>query len=117
MKKITPEELYQKLNSEENLVILDVRAEEKYNDYHIEATGIENMNINKTEIFNLEEIERAEINNLPKDKPIIVTCTTGNSATKCANILVKRDYDVAVLEGGITAWKEYNKEHSEGKSK
>ena len=117
MKTITPEELYQKLNSKENLVILDVRAEEKYNDYHIEATGIKNLNINKTEIFNLEENNREEISDLPKDKPIIVTCTTGNSATNCANILAERDYDVVVLEGGITAWKEYNEERSEGNSK
>ncbi|SOC39871.1 rhodanese-like domain-containing protein [Ureibacillus acetophenoni] len=108
MKTITPEELYQKLKSKENLVILDVRAEEKYNHYHIEASGITNLNINKTEIFNLEENDREEINNLPKDRAIIVTCTTGNSATKCANILAERDYDVVVLQGGITAWKEYS---------
>lgn len=107
MKTITPEELYQKMNSKENLVILDVRAEEKYNDFHINASGIESLNINKTEIFKLEETNSIEVNNLPKDKKFIVTCTTGNSATKCANILTEREYDVVVLKGGITAWKEY----------
>jgi rhodanese-related sulfurtransferase len=44
---------------------------------------------------------------LPKDKEIIVTCTTGNSATRCATILSEKDYHVVVLEGGITAWKNY----------
>lgn len=106
MKKITPEELYQKINSKENLTILDVRAEEKYNDFHIVASGIEGLNIKKNEIFKLED-NMKEVKSLPKDKKLIVTCTTGNSATKCANILAERDYDVVVLEGGITAWKEY----------
>ncbi|HLQ97547.1 MAG TPA: rhodanese-like domain-containing protein, partial [Candidatus Dormibacteraeota bacterium] len=32
------------------------------------------------------------------------TCTTGNSAGKCADILEDKGYQVTVLEGGITAW-------------
>lgn len=109
LKKITPEELFQKMNEQEKVVLLDVRAEEKYNDFHIEGPTIESQNINKTEVFNLEESQEKAIDSLPKDKEIIVTCTTGNSATKCANILSEQDYNVAVLEGGITAWKEFLK--------
>nr|WP_106782585.1 rhodanese-like domain-containing protein [Lysinibacillus timonensis] len=109
IKTITPEGLVQKMNDQEKIVLLDVRAEEKYNDYHIEDSSIENVNIDKATIFNLEESEEGSISMLPKDKEIVVTCTTGNSATKCANILSNRNYDVIVLEGGITAWKEYLK--------
>ena len=109
VKTITPEELFQKMNAQEKLVVLDVRAEEKYNDFHIEGSKIESLNINKADIFKLEENNQEDIHSLPKDKEIIVTCTTGNSATKCGNILSERDYDVVVLEGGITAWKEYLK--------
>ncbi|MBP0726019.1 rhodanese-like domain-containing protein [Bacillus sp. RG28] len=109
LKKISPEELYEKLNKQEKVVLLDVRAEEKYSDYHIEHSTIENLNINKNDIFNLVENKQDSITSLPKENEIIVTCTTGNSATKCATILSEREYDVTVLDGGITAWKEFLK--------
>ncbi|KGR73576.1 rhodanese-like domain-containing protein [Ureibacillus manganicus] len=109
VKTISPEELYRKINGQEKLVVLDVRAEEKYNADHIDGVNIESLNINKAEIFKLEENDQSNIDSLPKDKEIIVTCTTGNSATKCANILSERYYDVVILQGGITAWKEFIK--------
>jgi len=109
IKKISPEELFERMNNQEKLVLLDVRAEEKYNDYHIEHSSIENLNINKNDIFNLVENKEDAITLLPNKKEIIVTCTTGNSATKCATILSEKEYDVTVLEGGITAWKEFLK--------
>ncbi|WP_144543979.1 rhodanese-like domain-containing protein [Cytobacillus oceanisediminis] len=43
---------------------------------------------------------------MPKEKEIIVVCTTGNFAAKCAAILSEKEYNSIVLEGGITAWKE-----------
>lgn len=107
LRTITPADLYQKITSQEKVVLLDVRAEEKYNDYHIEGTNVESLNVIKSEIFNLDEIKHEGIQSLPKAQEIVVTCTTGNSASKCANILSSQNYDVLVLEGGITAWKEY----------
>jgi rhodanese-related sulfurtransferase len=107
LKKISPEKLYEKMKDQEKILLLDVRTEGKYNEFHIKDTSIENLNIPKTNIFNIAENKEAAINTLPKEKEIIVTCTTGNSATKCATILSEREYDVVVLEGGITAWKKY----------
>ena len=101
-KKITPKELHERLQSKEKLVLLDVRAEEKFNEFHIK----ESQNIPKTVIFQLGEKEVAPLS-LPKGQEIIVTCTTGNSAAKCAAILDNYDYDVTLLDGGLTAWKAY----------
>ncbi|MBS4201302.1 rhodanese-like domain-containing protein [Bacillus sp. FJAT-49732] len=109
IKVITPGELFQKMNAQEKVILLDVRAEEKYHDFHIVGSNVDSYNIHKEEIFNLEETENLANESLPKDKEIIVTCTTGNSATKCANVLSAHNYNVAVLEGGITAWTEYLK--------
>lgn len=105
IKTITAEELYKKMQMQEELLLLDVRAEDKYNQFHIEGDNIEGINIPKTKIFALEDEENiAELSN---NKEIVITCTTGNSATRCANILSERNYDVVVLEGGVTAWKEH----------
>ena len=107
IKTISPKELEERLKENAQTYILDVRAEEKYNDFHIEAAKIKNFNIPKTTIFELEEKSDEEVASLPKNHEIIVTCTTGNSAKKCATILSRKNYNVALLEGGITAWKEY----------
>ncbi|RUL51297.1 rhodanese-like domain-containing protein [Lysinibacillus antri] len=105
--KITPEQLFQKLQAEENVLLLDVRAEEKYKDFHIEDTNVHSVNIPKTEIFKLTEEREAVVPALPTDQEIVVTCTTGNSASKCATILAEKGLDVIVLDGGINAWKDY----------
>jgi rhodanese-related sulfurtransferase len=102
---ISPEELFAKMKREGKVNILDVRAEEKFKEFHIEGSGLETQNIPKTDIFE----GRESVAQIPKDAEIVVTCTTGNSATKCANILAEKDYNVLVLEGGITAWKEFIK--------
>ena len=111
LQKITPKELYEKLQSNEKLTLVDVRSEEKYKEYHIEFPLTESRNIPKTLIFGLEET--GDDLSLPKEREIVVTCTTGNSAAKCANILDSHGMKVTVLEGGLTAWKEYvNSLHS-----
>ncbi|PIC70338.1 hypothetical protein CSV77_09695 [Sporosarcina sp. P16b] len=107
VKMITAEELFRKIQTEQALVLVDVRAEDKYNQFHIEANTVEDINVPKTEIFMLDDEVENVLPQLSKNREMIITCTTGNSATKCANILSSRDYDVTVLEGGITAWKEY----------
>ena len=106
-KKISPNELQDRIAGEEKVVVLDVRAEEKYNHFHIESSQVVSFNIPKTDIFELED--GAELSALPKDRRIVVTCTTGNSAEKCAKILDSLGYQVEVLEGGLTAWKETRK--------
>ncbi|MGE8204677.1 rhodanese-like domain-containing protein [Heyndrickxia sp. NPDC080065] len=66
--------------------------------------------IPKTVIFDMEGKENNNDLPLPKHEEIVVTCTTGNSAMKCASILAEKDYKVTVLAGGLTAWKEYLKD-------
>jgi len=106
LKTISPQELQQRMKNDKQLCILDVRAEDKYENDHIEGSGIQSINIPKTLIFDLANDDA--IAGLPKDQEIIVTCTTGNSAKKCAAILKENDYNVTVLDGGITAWREFN---------
>ncbi|KON88789.1 beta-lactamase [Sporosarcina globispora] len=106
LKKISPKELYEKMK-QEKVTLLDVRAEEKYKTYHIEDCNIESLNIPKTSIYS-QTFEDAAVS-LPKEKEIIVACTTGNSASKCAEILSEKEYNAIVLDGGITAWMEYIK--------
>lgn len=106
VKKITAIELEKKM-TEEHSIILDVRAVEKYNTYHIQNNNLETINIPKTFILSDSEKNFEIQNALPKHNEIIVTCTTGNSAMKCASILAKNGYDVSVLDGGLNSWIEH----------
>lgn len=108
MRKITPKELDVKLATDQALV-LDVRAKEKYEKNPILHKNIENIHIPKTEIFNIGEKGMDSNLPLPDHKEIIVTCTTGNSAGKCATILEEQGYQVTLLDGGVTAWESYQK--------
>lgn len=103
IQKITPKELYNRLKNNDNTFVLDVRAEEKYNEFHTDGSH----NIPKLAIFELENEDKDDHLSLPKQQEIVITCTTGNSAMKCAKILENRDYKVSVLDGVITAWKDY----------
>lgn len=107
MKSISAAQLADKLSKNEKVTILDVRSPDKYNNYHINGAHVHSMNIEKTVIFEIQDGSTQEkISSLPKNKEIIVTCTTGNSAKKCADILSAQGYDVTLLSGGVTAWKE-----------
>lgn len=105
VKIISPEELLRKIQQQDQFLLLDVRAQEKFQEYYIEEAGLTAVNLPKNNIFEGNE----SVASLPKEKEIVVTCTTGNSAKKCANILAEQDYNILVLEGGITAWKEFVK--------
>jgi rhodanese-related sulfurtransferase len=102
---ISPKELYEKMKNGEKTYILDVRAEEKFNDFHIEGPEMFTHNVPKTNILEGGE----EMVPLHSDREVIVTCTTGNSAAKCAAILSEKDDHILVLDGGVTAWKEFLK--------
>ncbi|TDL64690.1 rhodanese-like domain-containing protein [Rhodococcus qingshengii] len=107
LKNITPKELHERILGEDQIILLDVRAVEKYKEFHIEDPQVVSLNIPKTEIYDLEEGD--VLSQLPKERPVVVTCTTGNSAAKCAKVLDSLGYQVEVLEGGLTAWKEFRK--------
>lgn len=102
---MTAKELAEKLTETEEVFILDVRSTDKYDAYHINNKNVLSLNIEKSNIFSLNE---EVFSSLPKNQEIIVTCTTGNSARKCADILYEKGFVVTVLSGGVTAWKEIN---------
>ena len=81
-----------------DVVLLDVRTADEYNEGHIQNA----LNINvKQDDF----IEKAK-STLPADKTIAVYCRGGKRSANAAGMLAKEGYKVVNLEGGIMAWKE-----------
>lgn len=107
MKKITPTKLREKLNHKK-MTILDVRSKEKFQMGRLKHENAENIHVHKDDIFALEETDEDVKLPFSKETEVIVTCTTGNSATRCTKILEEKGYNVTLLEGGMVAW---NQEH------
>jgi rhodanese-related sulfurtransferase len=90
---IGPEELTEKMKSGEDFFLLDVRTPTEYAAQAIEGSSL----------IPLQELER-RIDELPREKDIVVYCRVGNrSAYACAH-LARMGYNVKNLEGGIMLW-------------
>ncbi len=89
---IDSETLYQQLQNQDDIYLLDVREPSE-----LEVTMISGSeNIPLSDIFvegNLSEI--------PTDKPVVIVCGSGNRATIATYELAQHDIDFQVLDGGI----------------
>ncbi len=87
----------QKMVTEEGVLMFDVR----------EAVEVEMLAYDVANIVNvpLSELE-TRINEIPKDKKVILACRSGKRSGKAAKILAAHGYTNMVnLEGGIKAWR------------
>jgi rhodanese-related sulfurtransferase len=92
---ITPLEVKQKLDAKENVFILDVRQPEEY------AQGY----IPKAYLIPLGELDQ-RLNEVPKDKYLIVVCQSGGRSAKASQLLDDNGYENAHnMLGGTSAWK------------
>ena len=92
---ITPEEARNRLNSDETIILLDVRSEEEFLGEHIPGAILIPMD---------ELARRAETELADQGRTIIVYCRTGNRSDYAARLLAGLGY-VAVYDlGGIVDW-------------
>lgn len=98
-KSITSEKAYKMIENNQDLLILDVRSIEEYNEEHIKNS----INIPVNEIGNRFKEEVTE--NL--DKTILIYCRSGARAKQASELLVDLGYKNVIEFGGIIDWK-YN---------
>lgn len=95
-----PEEVYEKLKNDKNVVLLDVRTPLEHKRQNIEGS----LNIPLHELNNrINELEEY------KDKEIICYCRSGNRSLTAAFKLYNKGYKPANMKGGIINWNFSNK--------
>lgn len=95
VKLLTAEEAYQRMESGDPLIIVDVRTKEEYDTGHIEgAVLIPNEEIGITMPEQLPE----------KDAEILVYCRSGNRSAQAAEKLAGMGYTNVNDFGGINSW-------------
>ena len=92
---INAEELMQKIETNEDIYLLDVREPDELLQSKID--GAENIPL--AQIF-----EPNGMDGIPTDKPVIVICGSGNRATIATYALAQENINFKVLEGGMKAW-------------
>jgi len=90
---IGPDELNKKLNAGEDFLLLDVRTPQENAAEAIEGSYL----------LPLQELGR-RIDELPKDKEIVIYCRVGNRSAYACSYLSRMGYNVKNLEGGIMTW-------------
>ncbi|WP_134704415.1 MBL fold metallo-hydrolase [Ammoniphilus sp. YIM 78166] len=89
----------------EDLFILDVRNESDFNDWKIEGTSIEIINI---PYFDLLDGVDPALERIPDGKDVLVVCAKEGSSQFIAEQLAESGRsNVFYLEGGMKSWSEY----------
>ena len=83
-----------------DVVILDVRTTDEFNEGHIKGAIL--IDQNKSDF--LELVKQL----LPKEKTIAIYCRSGRRSANAAERLVKEGYKPVNLKGGILEWKKEN---------
>ncbi len=96
IKNKSPKEVYSILNSDEEIVLIDVRTPNEYNAGHI--NGAINIDVNSVDFIN-------KINELDKNKKYIVYCRSGVRSKHACEIMEKMGFkEVYNMDGGILSW-------------
>lgn len=94
-----------KMIEKDEVFILDVRTPAEFNSSHIEGATLIPVTNSGGSNLSPDQLLEARINEVPRDKKILVYCRTGHRSVTASNILVAAGYsDVYNMEGGITAW-------------
>jgi phage shock protein E len=95
-KKITSEEAKMMIDSEKDIIILDVRSQSEYDEGHIKNAIL----IPDTEIEKMAPINLAD-----KNAKILVYCRSGRRSELASKKLIEMGYTNVIDFGGIIDWK------------
>lgn len=97
---LSPSRAIRLMNNQSDTVVLDIRTTAEFKGGHIK--GAKNIPL-------ADFASSVDGLNDTKDKPVLVYCNTGNTATRAIKLLKNAGYGkINNLEGGIAAWKEAN---------
>lgn len=105
-KSITVAELQAKINSAEGVTILDVRANQAYEEWHIQGERVHSIN---TQNSKLKEQGVDSIQGLPQNQEVVAVCAKGIAAQETVALLEQGGRQAVFLEGGMGAWAQYYK--------
>lgn len=97
VKNISGEEAYKLINEDKELIILDVRSKEEYDNGHIPGAKLFPVQLIAKKINELDEYI---------DNPILVYCASGVRSPRAVDTLLENDFNnIYHLSRGISSWR------------
>jgi len=90
-REMSVDEAYQMYQS--GVFMLDVRSQSEWDEYHAPNTTL----------IPLDQLS-TRLNELPKDREILVICRTGNRSREARDILLAAGFNATSVAGGLSEW-------------
>jgi len=100
---IDPATLKARIDAGERVVILDVRSEGNYAEWHIDGDGVESYNVPYFE-FITEEFDRDLLGDVPDDEEVVILCAKGEASAYVGGLMAEHGFDVIHLADGMEGW-------------
>lgn len=106
--EISLRKFYERIQSEHDLVLLDVRNADVFSAWRIESRHTpETINVPYFQFVEEDTLEAA-IQQVPTDREVVVVCAHGGASDYVAEILRERGIRSVNLAGGMDAWGAYH---------
>jgi len=99
---IEAETLKERIDAGEDVTILDVRAEDEFDEWHIEGDSVEIVNVPYYGL--VDGLEEEDLERIPEGDPLVVLCAKGGSSELIAEMLVEEGRDAVSLAEGMNGW-------------
>jgi len=102
MQEIPPEELSEQLqNGDKNPLVLDIRHEDDFEEWHI--PGSINVDVYDDLTEDPEQAKEA-LSDLPRNEQIVTVCAAGVVSETATEVLQELDHDAVTLTDGMNGW-------------
>lgn len=107
MSRIRPDELDERLGTDDEPFLLDIRPESDYGAGSI--AGSRNVPVYTALQRGDESSLRKRLGEIPDGEEVVVICKMGIVAKRATRLLTDEGYDAATLAGGMSGWNGYER--------
>ena len=107
MSRIRPAELDERLGTDDEPFLLDVRPASDYERGAIE--GSRNVPVYDDLRSGDEAALRRRLDAVPDDREVVTVCKMGIVATRATRVLDEAGYEASTLSGGMSGWNGYER--------
>lgn len=103
VESIEPDQLKKRIDRGKEVFLLDTRATEEFEEWHIDGLNVTVHNVPYFE-FLLGDVDEEVFERIPDDREVTVLCAKGDSSEYVAGLLKERGYEVRHLARGMNGW-------------
>ena len=99
--QLTPEQLYERLESGDPVTVVDVRQPHEYETWHIDGQGVETVNVPDRK---LARADPSDVLAAVPTETVVTVCGTGKISRSSTRHLRRNGIEAHNLAGGMEAW-------------